>query len=149
MEETRQHSALSAHPDARTFAAERLLESERIALAMAAGPLALLVTQVGLIAEAADWVRALATLCFLALIYCCAWQVWILNYGNYWLAAVRLGAAPEGQPGKLIVRNFDAERRFTEEGLSQMIRRSTLHYSVAYWVGGGSGLAVALGVIWA
>ena len=63
------------HPDARAFAADRLLESERLALAAAGAPLALLLTQIGTIAGAGEVVRGLATVSLLSFVYCCIWQV--------------------------------------------------------------------------
>ncbi len=136
------------HPDARTFAADRLLESERMMLAVAAGPLALLVTQVGTIAAAGTGVRALATLAFLCFAYCCIWQVFIINYATYWLANERLGGAREALPGRGLLRAFRAETRFTEAGLERLIRASTWHYSLSYWIGGGAGGAALLIVVW-
>ena len=157
MEETRQHPAVTAppgHPDARGFAADRLLESERLALAMAGAPLALLLTQVGTIAASPDWVRALASLAMLCFIYCCIWQVHIVTYATYWLAGERLGdgQAEDGRAplaGRGLLRAFRVRESYTEEGLIRHISRSRLHYSIAYWMGGGAGLAAATGVIWA
>jgi len=136
------------HPDARTFAADRLLESERMALAVAAGPLALLVTQVGTIAAAGTGVRALATLAFACFAYCCVWQVYIINYATYWLASERMGAAAEVPPGRGLLRAFRAEERYTEVGLGRLIRASTWHYSLAYWVGSIAGGGALMWVIW-
>jgi hypothetical protein len=148
VEEARQHPALGGHPDSRTFAADRLLESERMALAAAAGPLALLVTQIGALADAASWIKALATVSFLCLVYCCVWQVHIISYATYWLASERLGPAGGPLPGRGLIRAVRAADRFTEDGLAQLIRRSTLHYSLAYWLGGFAGIATVLAVIW-
>jgi hypothetical protein len=136
------------HPDARTFAADRLLESERMALAVAAGPLALLVTQIGTIAGAGTGVRALATLSFVCFAYCCIWQVHIISYATYWLASERMGTAGEALPGRGLLRAFRAETRFTETGLERLIRASTWHYSLSYWVGGIAGAAALMQVIW-
>jgi hypothetical protein len=139
----------STHPDARTFAADRLLESERMALAAAAGPLALLITQIGTLAAADIWIKSLATLTFLCLVYCCIWQVLIINYATYWLAAERLGASSsEPLAGRGLVRAFQTQESFTEAGLTRLIRRSRLHYSVTYWIGGVSGAGVVLALIW-
>ena len=149
MEEARQHPPLSGHPDARTFAADRLLEGERLALAAAAGPLALLVTQVGTLAAAEDWVKALATVTFVCLVYCCAWQVHILSYATYWLAAERIGAGGDRLAGRGLIRAFRVDQSFTEEGLTRLIRQSRYHYSVSYWIGGLCGMAAVLAVIWA
>jgi len=136
------------HPDARTFAADRLLEGERMALAVAAGPLALLVTQVGTIAAAGTAVRAMATLAFLCFAYCCIWQVHIISYATYWLASERMGVASETLPGRGLLRGFRADTRFTEAGLERLIRLSTWHYSLAYWIGGFAGGAALLMVMW-
>ena len=156
MEEARQHSTLTpppGHPDARGFAADRLLESERLALAMAGAPLALLLTQIGTIAASPEWVRALASLAMLCFIYCCIWQVHIVTYATYWLAGERLGDDRVEGSGALVgrglLRAFRVRESYTEEGLIRHISRSKLHYSVAYWLGGGAGLAAAMGVIWA
>ena len=136
------------HPDARTFAADRLLEGERMALAVAAGPLALLVTQVGTITAAGTGVRALATLAFLCFACCCIWQVHIISYATYWLASERMGSTGEALPGRGLLRAFRAETRFTEAGLERLIRLSTWHYSLAYWIGGIAGGVAILRVIW-
>ncbi len=137
---------MSGHPDARTFGADRLLESERLALAAAAGPLALLVTQIGTLSAAADWIKALATVAFLGLIYCCIWQVYIVNYATYWLASERL--RDEAAPGRRLLDSIRADGQHTEGGLARLIGLSKLHYSVAYWIGGGAGAAAVIAVIW-
>jgi hypothetical protein len=138
-----------SHPDARTFAADRLLEGERLALAVAAGPLALLVTQAGTIAASEPAVKALATLAFLCFAYCCVWQVHIISYATYWLANERMGASREALPGRGLLHAFRAEARFTETGLERLIRLSTWHYSLAYWTGGLAGGGAVLRVVWA
>jgi hypothetical protein len=142
--------ALPGHPDARTFAADRLLESERLALAAAAGPLALLVTQIGTLAAAPDWIKALASLAFLCLVYCCIWQVHIVTYATYWLASERLAAErlPGDAPGRRLLGAMRADTFYSEDGLGRLIRRSALHYSVAYWIGGIAGALAVLAVIW-
>ncbi len=137
------------HPDARAFAADRLLESERMALAVAGAPLALLLTQIGTVAGADDWVRWLATLSLICFVYCCVWQVHIVNYATYWLAAARLEGGGSALAGGVLIRAFRVAETYTEDGLIRLIRRSRWHYSLAYWAGGLSGLAAAFGVIWA
>jgi hypothetical protein len=138
----------SGHPDARTFAADRLLESERMALAVAAGPLALLVTQLGTIAALDTPFRLLATLSFVCFAYCCIWQVHIISFATYWLAAARLAAADTATPGRDLLDSFGARDKFTEAGLTRLIRRSTWHYTLSYWAGGISGALVVLAAIW-
>jgi hypothetical protein len=136
---------MPGHPDARTFAADRLLESERLALAAAAGPLALLVTQIGTLAAAPDGIKALASLAFLCLVYCCIWQVHIVTYATYWLASERLAG---DAPGRRLLGAMRADTGHSEDGLGRLIRRSALHYSVAYWIGGIAGALAVLAVIW-
>jgi hypothetical protein len=138
--------AMTGHPDARTFAADRLLESERLALAAAAGPLALLVTQIGTLAASPDWVKALATITFLCLVYCCIWQVHIVTYATYWLASERL--RDDAAPGRRLIGAMRADQGYSEDGLGRLIRRSAVHYSVAYWIGGIAGALAVLAVIW-
>ena len=150
MEEARQHSAvtLPGHPDARAFAADRLLESERLALAAAGAPLALLLTQIGTIAGAGDTVRVLATLSVVGFVYCCVWQFHIVNYASYWLAAARLEGDNPALVGRGLISAFKMRESYTEDGLIRLIRRSRWHYALAYWTGGLSGLGAALMVIW-
>ena len=136
------------HPDARAFAADRLLESERLALAAAGAPLALLLTQIGTLAGAADHVRMLATVAVLCFVYCCVWQVHIVNYATYWLAAARMEGDNPALIGRGLISAFRVREAYTEDGLIRLIRRSRWHYSLAYWVGGLSGLAAALLVMW-
>ena len=120
-----------------------------MALAVAGAPLALMMTQLATIGAAADWVRGLATLSIICFVYCCVWQVYIVNYATYWLAAERTGDDGAALPGRGLLRAFKLGETYTEEGLIRLIRRSRLHYSLAYWIGGTAGLAVAFGVIWA
>jgi hypothetical protein len=136
------------HPDARTFAADRLLENERMALAIAAGSLALLVTQVGTIAASGTGVRALATLAFACFAYCCIWQVHIINYATFWLATERIGATADALPGRGLLHALRAETSFTEAGLGRLIRASTWHYSLSFWVGSFAGGGALMMVIW-
>lgn len=123
-----------------------------MALAVAGAPLALLMTQIATIGASADWVRALASIAILCFVYCCMWQVHIVTYATYWLAAERLGDdRPESGAalaGRGLLRAFRVRESYTEDGLILLIRRSRLHYSIAYWLGGGAGLAAAMGVIW-
>ncbi len=150
MEETRQYPAVtsSGHPDARGFAADRLLESERLALAAAGAPLALLLTQIGTLAGSGDMVRGMATVAVLCFAYCCIWQVHIVNYATYWLAAARMEAGGPALVGRGLISAFRLREAHTEEGLIRLIRLSRWHYSLAYWVGGVSGLGAALAVVW-
>lgn len=108
-----------------------------MALAVAAAPLALLMTQISTIAKASDPVKALATLSALCFVCCRVWQVVIVNCATHWLAGGGLIAA------------FRVAESYTEEGVIRLIRRSRWHYTVAYWAGGTSGLGAAFGVIWA
>lgn len=139
---------LPGHPDARAFAADRLLESERLALAAAGAPLALLLTQIGTIAGGGDTVRALATVSILSFVYCCIWQVYIVNYATYWLAAARMEGDSTALVGRGLISAFGLREAHTEDGLIRLIRRSRWHYSLAYWAGGLSGLGAALMVVW-
>ncbi|NYS25268.1 hypothetical protein HUK65_09715 [Rhodobacteraceae bacterium 2376] len=136
------------HPDARAFAADRLLESERLALAAAGAPLALLLTQIGTIAGAGEVVRVLATVSILSFVYCCIWQVYIVNYATYWLAAARMEGDSPTLVGRGLISAFRLREAHTEEGLIRLIRLSRWHYSLAYWAGGVSGLGAALMVVW-
>ncbi len=136
------------HPDARGFAADRLLESERLALAAAGAPLALLLTQIGMISGADDLVRLLATVSILSFSYCCIWQVYIVNYATYWLATARMEGDNPTVVGRGLIQAFRLGDEYTEPGLIRLIRRSRWHYSTAYWVGGLCGLGTAFAVIW-
>ncbi len=136
------------HPDARAFAADRLLESERLALAAAGAPLALLLTQIGTIAGSGDLVRLLATVSMLGFVYCCIWQVYIVNYATYWLAAARMEGDSPALVGRGQISAFRLREAHTEEGLIRLIRRFRWHYSLACWAGGLSGLGAALMVVW-
>ncbi len=136
------------HPDARGFAADRLLESERLALAAAGAPLALLLTQLGTIAGAGEGVRALASLAVLCFVYCCMWQVYLLNYATYWMAAARFEDDNPALVGRGLVAAFGLREGFTEAGLIRRIRLSRWHYTPAYWLGGLAGLGAGFGVIW-
>ncbi len=138
----------SGHPDARGFAADRLLESERLALAAAGAPLALLLTQIGTISEGGQIVRGLATVSIIAFTYCCVWQVYIVNYATYWLAAARMEGDNPALVGRGLIRAFGLSEAHTEAGLIRLIQRSRWHYSLAYWAGGLSGLGAALSVVW-
>ena len=151
MEEARQHPAVAppGHPDARGFAADRLLESERLALAAAGAPLALLLTQIGTISGSGEIVQALATVAILCFTYCCLWQVQIVNYATYWLAVERMEGDNPALVGRGLISAFRLREAHSEEGLIRLIRLSRWHYSLAYWAGGLCGLGAALSVIWA
>lgn len=138
----------AGHPDARAFAADRLLESERLALAAAGAPLAILMTQIGTISGGNDLVRLMASLSILSFVYCCIWQVYIVNYATYWLAAARIEGGGGALIGRGLIRAFRLQEGHTEDGLIRLIRMSRWHYTPAYWIGGISGLGAAFAVIW-